>query len=128
MQTFIIPGKLDGLNQIIKANRTSKYLGAKVKKENEDTIIKAIKACKIQPESSPVFLKFRWVEPNKKRDMDNIASAKKMVLDALVRSGILENDGWQNIAGFSDTFEIDKDNPRVEVVILSRENAVYEQL
>lgn len=67
---------------------------------------------------NPVSLKFSWFEPNKKRDKDNIASAKKFILDALVKCNILKNDGWKEIESFEDVFFIDKDNPRVEVDIL----------
>ena len=48
---------------------------------------------------------------------DNIASAKKFVIDGLVEADILADDGWRQVSGFSDTFEIDKVNPRVEVEI-----------
>ena len=35
----------------------------------------------------------------------------------LVSAGVLKNDGWNDIEGFSDRFYIDKANPRVEVEI-----------
>ena len=34
-----------------------------------------------------------------------------------MKSGTISNDGWANIAGFKDSFFIDKFNPRVEVEI-----------
>ena len=37
--------------------------------------------------------------------------------DALVKSGVLQGDGWKHIVGFSDEFYIDKENPRIEVEI-----------
>ncbi|WP_049917244.1 hypothetical protein [uncultured Megasphaera sp.] len=67
------------------------------------------------------YIKFHWVEKNKRRDKDNIAFAKKFILDALQEMGILQNDGWSEILGFSDTFDVDKDNPRIEVSLLSEE-------
>ena len=120
MQKFTIPGRLDGLNQIISANRENKYKGANLKKKNEEVVLQSLLAYKVKPVSEPVFLKFHWVEANQKRDMDNIASAKKMILDALVKAGILKNDGWNNIIGFEDTFDIDKENPRIEVTIIQQ--------
>jgi len=39
------------------------------------------------------------------------------VQDALVKAGVLANDGWQEIVSFADRFGIDKENPRVEIVI-----------
>lgn len=65
-----------------------------------------------------VVIKYKWYEPNKKRDLDNIAGfGKKVIQDALVESEILKNDGWGYIGGFSDEFFIDKENPRIEVYI-----------
>ena len=39
----------------------------------------------------------------------------------LVKAGMLSNDGWGKIVSFSDEFKVDKDNPRVEVLIESIE-------
>lgn len=61
---------------------------------------------------------YAWYEPNKRRDLDNVSSfGRKVIQDALVETRVLENDGWKNIVGFQDNFYIDADNPRVEVVI-----------
>lgn len=61
---------------------------------------------------------YTWYEPNKRRDLDNVSSfGRKVIQDALVETRVLENDGWKNIVGFQDNFYIDADNPRVEVVI-----------
>ena len=48
---------------------------------------------------------------------DNIAFAKKFIQDALVETGVLRNDGWSEIEGFTDNFALDPKNPRVEVTI-----------
>jgi len=34
-----------------------------------------------------------------------------------VDSGVLKNDGWKYVVGFYDKFEVDKENPRIEVLI-----------
>lgn len=46
-----------------------------------------------------------------------MAFAKKFVQDALVQCGVLKDDGWKYVVGFSDRFEVDKENPRIEVLI-----------
>lgn len=117
---FTIPGRLDGLNEYTKANRTNIYSGAKLKKDNEQVVIDCVLYQKVKPVSNPVFIEFHWFEPNKKRDKDNIASAKKFILDALVKTSVLPNDGWKYIIGFSDDFDIDKNNPRIEVKIIEK--------
>lgn len=112
-----IPGRLDGLNEYTNANRTHRQKGAKLKKANEDIVLWAIKGHKIKTFENPVHIKITWIEPNRKRDKDNIAFAKKFVFDALVRGGVLKGDGWNHIDNFSDDFAVDKDNPRIEIEI-----------
>ena len=33
----------------------------------------------------PVIIHYRWIEPNRRRDKDNVAFAKKFIQDSLVR-------------------------------------------
>lgn len=66
---------------------------------------------------SSVMIVFRWIEKNKQRDKDNIAFAKKFILDSMQEWGIIPNDGWDQILGFVDEFYVDKKNPRVEVLL-----------
>lgn len=66
----------------------------------------------------PIYIHFHWFAKNRKKDPDNISSAKKFILDGLQEAGIIENDGWNQIAGFSDDFTVDKKNPRVVVEII----------
>lgn len=40
-----------------------------------------------------------------------------MVQDALVSAGVLKDDGWKHVVGFSDRFDVDKANPHIEVRI-----------
>jgi Holliday junction resolvase RusA-like endonuclease len=67
---------------------------------------------------TPSALHFHWYCKNKKKDPDNIAFAKKYILDGIVAAGALPNDGWDEVAGLQDSFTVDKDNPRVEVEIV----------
>ena len=64
----------------------------------------------------PVTVSFTWVEPDMRRDKDNISSAKKYVLDALVECGVVPDDNWKCIAGnLPDQYKVNKANPRVIV-------------
>lgn len=113
-----IPGKLPGLNEYIKAERGNRYAAAKVKCETEELIRWAARQClKGVQFSRPVRMMYRWYEPNRRRDKDNIAFARKFIQDALVREGVLRNDGWDDIDGFTDRFLVDANSPRVEVFI-----------
>jgi len=119
---FTIPGTLPGLNEYINAERGNRYQAAKMKRQAEDKIVMCIWEQMPGVEiSEPVHIVYHWYEPNKRRDKDNIAFAKKFVQDALVKAGVISNDGWGEIVSFSDEFRVDKSNPRVEVVIGSKE-------
>ena len=71
----------------------------------------------VAPFKKPVRVSFLWVEKDKRRDLDNIAFAKKFILDGLVSAGVLENDNATRVIGLNDEFAYDKKNPRIEVVI-----------
>ena len=113
-----IDGRLPGLNEYIALLNTQyRQAAAKLKRETQDTILWHIKAQRLQPITQPVVLHFTWYEENKKRDIDNVAFAKKFLCDALVESGVLRGDGWKEITGFTDTFAVDKMNPRIEIFL-----------
>lgn len=115
---LIIPGTLPGLNEYSTAERTNAKKAAAMKHDTEQFIgLFARRQLRGVRFHGPVVMHYRWVEPNRRRDKDNIAFAKKFVQDALVKTGVLENDGWAHVAGFTDAFDVDKGNPRVEVVV-----------
>ena len=115
---IIIPGTLPGLNEYMNAERGNRYQAAKMKRQSEDKIVMCIwEQAPGVKFTGPVHITYTWYEANQRRDKDNIAFAKKFIQDALVKAGVLGNDGWQEIVSFSDEFRVDKDNPRVEVVI-----------
>lgn len=114
-----IPGTLPSLNQYIAAERSNRYKAAKMKREAQDRIIIAVRQCMRGVHiDNPVMLDYLWVVRNKRTDRDNITFAKKFVQDALVQCGVLKDDGWKYVVGFSDRFEVDRSNPRIEVKIM----------
>ena len=110
-------GRFPSLNEQIKADRNSSFIGNKLKKKYTSICAWSAKAKCNDSFTKPVHVDFYWYEPNKKRDKDNIAFAKKYILDGLVSAGIIKNDGWAGVHSFSDNFAVDKDNPRVEIEI-----------
>lgn len=115
------------MNDYTNAQRVNRYKGAEMKKNAQTlcawSIISQLKmhTLKNAQISSPVWLHYSFYEPNRKRDLDNISGfAHKVIQDALVQCEVLQNDGWQNIIGFSDQFFVDKQNPRIEVIIEER--------
>lgn len=117
-QTLIINGQLNSLNDYTRACRTNRYAGAKMKTDNEAIISLYIKM-QLNGLHFPgrVILDFKWFEPNRRRDPDNICFAHKFVFDALVNNGVIKGDSQKYIAGFTDEFFVDKEFPRVEVTI-----------
>lgn len=128
--TFIINGRLSNLNDYLKAERimirgrngkiTTK--GNTLKHDTQDKIIipqirRDLKSLRIR--NKAVRLNYTFYEPNKGRDLDNIAAfAMKVIQDSLVLCGVLENDGWKQIAGFTCDFNVDANNPRIVVEIV----------
>lgn len=117
--TLTIFGRLDNLNNYTTACRTNQYKGGQMKAKNENI-------CKIYIKSQlrgihigqRVYMRYRWYERDKRRDLDNVSSfGRKVIQDSLVGCGVLKNDGWREIAGFSDDFFVDSKNPRIEVDI-----------
>ena len=49
------------------------------------------------------------------RDRDNIAFAKKFIMDALVECGILKDDSWNRVVSYTDVFRANRENPRIIV-------------
>ena len=122
--TLIISGRLDNLNDYITACRTNQYKGAHLKAKNEHKvqaeIYEQLGRLRIR---KPVRMRYRWYEKDRRRDLDNVSSfGRKVIQDALVQTHILQNDGWKEIAGFADDWAVDKARPRVEIEIVEMED------
>lgn len=105
---FYIPFKLDGLNKLINVNRTNRYAAAEHKKKIQTMIRPYLSD--VPHITLPVEIDFLWIEPNRRRDLDNIFSAKKFILDALTKYGVLENDTQKYVIGLHDDYVINKNN------------------
>lgn len=103
MQKIYYDFKFTTLNEYIDAERTNKYKAAKIK-NYETYCVKMMTLKKLKKINKKVDIKFIWHEKNRNRDPDNIAFAKKFILDGIVNAGVLDNDGHKQINGFSDEF------------------------
>lgn len=114
--TVEIPYKFAGLNDYTFACRGNKFSGASMKKKIQKAIIPYLK--KLPDFKNPIAIDFTWVEANARRDPDNVAFAKKFILDTLVTLGKIPNDNMKYIRGFTDRFCInEKKDYRVEITI-----------
>lgn len=118
-----IPGRMPGLNEYTTANREHRQSGASMKHQHQATVLWSIKTqLRGVKFTRPVFLVFTFYEKDRRRDHDNVSSfARKVIQDALVKSGVLEDDGWNHVTGYLDLFEVDKKNPRITVQFIEQE-------
>ena len=100
---FEIKEKLPSLNDYTKANRSNVYMANKLKQDVQYDIKRYIGNA---PRFiNPVRLHFIWIEKDARRDLDNVAFAKKFILDALVNNEILVDDSQRFVQGFTDEFK-----------------------
>jgi Holliday junction resolvase RusA-like endonuclease len=94
------------LNEYIAAERSNCYKAAKIKRETTYAIYLMLKG---KPKiATPCKLHFHWLISSKRRDLDNVAFAKKFILDSMVKANIIPNDNLNHVIEFTDTFEISK--------------------
>lgn len=119
LQLFI-PARLPGFNEAIassKAGRGRFNRYAREKEEIESWICGSLREFKL-PKFKKCLIGFTWIEPDRRRDIDNISAGKKYILDALVSLGVLPDDSWKHVKGFlPESFEADKNNWGVKVEI-----------
>lgn len=104
---FELPMKLPSLNEYINACRGNAYAGAQMKKRCQRDISWFLRD--VPKFDGAVEVHFHWVEENRRRDLDNVAFAKKFILDAMVSAGVLKDDSRRYVAGFTDTFGYGKE-------------------
>lgn len=115
-QTLWVPGPLPGQNEMLsdRGGRAGNAY-AKMKKKWTGDIALLARVAKLRP-MERVKLRFVWHEKHRQRNPDNIAAAKKFVIDGLVWAKVLRNDGWDQIAAFTDDWLVAKP-PGVLVLI-----------
>lgn len=111
------------VNEIPPSN--NKYMGNsrnfneyRRKKERWHWLIKAaltrVKKPREPYEHAAVHISY-YFKDRRRRDPDNYSG--KMILDPLVREGILKDDSFDNIVLTVSKSGVDKDNPRVEIEV-----------
>ncbi|MFW6122330.1 MAG: Holliday junction resolvase [Petrotogales bacterium] len=111
---LIIPGELPTMNEIINQSKIhwSKY---KKMKETYDSIVAFYAEQQRVKLFKSVKLEIIYYRKDRRVDPDNLSAGKKFIIDGLVQAGVLEEDGWSEIKGFSESWKVDKDNPRTEI-------------
>lgn len=106
---------LTNLNKYINAERTNRYMAAKIKREETELVAwecRRQKAPKLKKLRSLMFI---WKTKDRRQDKDNLAFSKKFVMDGMVLAGVIPNDTYSTLPNkIVDTFEIGE--PGVVVV------------
>lgn len=121
---FEIPGTMPQLNDYIRAERATRFAAARIKRDAHAKVFAALAPQVPLPHfDEPVDVIFTWYRPDRRTDKDNVAFAKKFILDALQKAGVIENDKWAMCSPYDGGYSIDKENPRTVVkIIKSKEN------
>ena len=118
---LVIKGTLPGMNEIIAAAKV-KYGKYKEYRDMKNTNTDLVAwECRSQlPRDYKInkcVLNITYYCKDERRDKDNIAAAKKFILDGMQKAGVIANDGWEEIEGWNERFYVDKNDPRIEINI-----------
>lgn len=95
---FVIEHRLPSLNDYIDVCRFNKYQAASWKKRIDNLIAlyirSQLKGLQIEKQ---VIIHIHFIEENMKRDVDNVYSASKYIMDALVTMKVLKNDNPKHV-------------------------------
>ena len=116
---IVVPGEFPTLTEIISAAKNHHMKYSSMKQEfTERTrvyVLKHLAGVKISVNKATIHL--HWIRRTKRADPDNIRAGSKFVLDGLVKSRLLADDGQGNIDCLSDSFGVDRKYPRVEITM-----------
>lgn len=132
------PKAMDGLNEIIKHDRTHRIMGARVERENVEWCAWHIRQAMVQQhwkpmltkeDAVPVALYITFVEANARRDVPNIiGGGLKYVLDALSRprgtkigTGAIYDDSPKWLVEIRPKIEIDPERPGIGLTLVRYE-------
>lgn len=121
---IIIPGQMKGLNELLNGryyDKRSRSYHNKVKSENDALCVDAIRFSRSLRKvkiRNPIIIDYRIFAGDKRHDRMNLLSAiDKSFEDALQKTGIIKNDGWDDVLNTTHSFYIDRENPRIEITI-----------
>lgn len=113
---------IKGLNELLAGRmydyRTKRYHN-KVKADNDKVCCVAIRRDLANVKiTKPIRCTYHIYAADKRHDRGNIyAAVEKSFLDALQQRNVIKNDGFDDVMDSVFYTEIDKNNPRIEVII-----------
>ena len=120
-ETLVIEGRFPSLNDYIREINRSRWAGAAVKRDETARVRDAALLAHMARHAEKVDVHIHWVEHDTRRDPDNIRFAVKFILDGLVAAGVIRDDNQGCIGRIQDTFDTDREHPRVEITLTPSE-------
>lgn len=106
----IFKGRLPSLNEYIRVLNSNRYQANNFKQAIENELVWTMKSSAMKTTDKPCIVCIKYHEKDKRRDIDNIYSANKYILDALRKAGIIKNDSQKYVRDVKDSFVYDKEN------------------
>ncbi|WP_349641677.1 hypothetical protein [Eupransor demetentiae] len=110
------------MNKYINLERRNRYAASSAKKKMTNYVAyEVIAAMKRGVQFDwPCDLVFDWHLKDKRIDPDNWAFCQKYIFDGMQKAELngrvfLENDNMAHITSITHRFQVDKDNPRLEI-------------
>ena len=109
---------MPNLNTVIAATKKHWSYYSKEKKRWTQMVRVEALSQQVPKVTEPVWVQSVYYSKNRRADPDGIRIAAKYVLDGLVEAKILPDDSQKWIIGFVDRFDVDKDDPRIEINLM----------
>ena len=110
------------LNEYIDCERGSAIAAAAMKKKCTEQVKAQCLSQQIQPVNGKADLLFEW-HSSTRHDPDNVAFAKKFILDGLQLAGVLENDNRKFIGTMAD--EIIQDDEDYVILHITKNMGIF---
>lgn len=111
-----------GMNEIVEANRNGYGAGNRLKRRLTESVARQCR--EVLDETGwvapmgPARVSFRWHEVSRRRDLDNVMSAQKFVLDGMVEGGVLRGDSQRWVPECPrHEVVVDRESPGVTVEV-----------
>ncbi len=107
---------------LLTTNQSRGKHWSEIRKAKADTELLTTIGCakaKVPNISDPVTVRLIWYAPDARvRDTDSLYPTLKACIDALVKKGVLVDDGYRHVVETTcGPIVISRDNPRLELVI-----------
>lgn len=116
-QKLIVHGELTDLNTYMDAERTNRFIAAKIKKYETARVAGECREQRLKPMTKVNLLVCTWYAKDQRKDTDNIEFSKKFIMDGIVDARVLPRDSRKHTGSTTHHHDIDAANPRVEIVL-----------